>query len=319
MVTETGVAYALLAGITWGVVLYARKRYFADVHSATFMSLTFGCAALWYAPVSLAGTFGGGGDGAVAATAPATGSATPTTGAATTTGAAVSAVDAGAVLATIALLALGLYLLFQAIDAGDVSYVAPVAKITPVFVVPIEVVLLAEFLTPLQVAGVVVVTAAVYLANYEAGGLLEPLRRAVTYRPGQLAIASALVLALLNVSQRVVLQELAVVPTTWIGVKLAGTALLLAPLGWRRVDPAALRPRTIAPRVLALGAVLAVGEHCIGQAFALVSASVASPMVSVQSIVAVLLGGFLLGEGHLRLRLGAAVTAVAGIALVALP
>jgi len=37
------------------------------------------------------------------------------------------------------------------------------------FVLPMEVLLLGEVLAPVQVAGVVVATAAVYVANYEPG------------------------------------------------------------------------------------------------------------------------------------------------------
>lgn len=291
MVPEAGVAFALTAGFAWGGVLYASKRYFREFHSATFMSLSFGCAAAWYAPVSASGA------GVEALS--------------------VSPRDAAAVLVTIGLLALGLFVMFRAISAGDVSYVAPVSKVTPVFVLPVEVALLGQRLVALQVAGVFVATAAVYLANYEGGSVLLPLRRAVTYRPGQLALASAFVLAWLNVSQRYVLQELAVAPTAWIGVKLAGTALLLAPLGWRHTDRGAVV--AAAPKFAALGGLLAVGEHFIGLAFAAVPASIATPLVSVQSIVAVLLGGVLLREGDLDRRLAAAVAAVGGVALIALP
>lgn len=291
MAAEVGVAYALVAGVTWGTVLYASKRYFSAFHSATFMAAAFGCAALWYTPVAVAEAAG--------------------------TATSVSARDAAWVAGTIGLLALGLYAMFRAISMGDVSYIAPVSKVTPVFVVPIEVLVLSEYLHPLQVAGVVVTTVAVYLANYEGTAVWVPLRRAVTYRPGQLALASAFVLALLNVSQRYLLQELAFEPATWIGVKLAGTALLLAPLAWRRADRPALRGAV--PQFVLIGAVLALGEHFIGQAFALIPASIASPLVNVQSIVAVLLGGLLLREGNFAMRLLAAVTAVAGIALIALP
>lgn len=291
MIPGTGVAFALVAGVAWGVVLYASKRYFPGFHSATFMAVGFGMAATWYAPVAIAGLVSG--DRAVK----------------------WSLEHVGAMAATIGLLATGLYVMFLAIAAGDVSYVAPVSKITPVFVVPIEVVVLAEHLAPVQVAGVAVATVAVYLANYEGGGALVPLKRAVTYHPGRMALASALILAFLNVGQRYVLQELAVPSTTWIGVKLAGVALLLAPVGWRHAERTAVVGAL--PTFAALGLVLAFGEHFVGIAFATIPASVATPVVSTQSIVAVLLGGLFLDEGNLGGRLLAAVVAVAGVGLIA--
>lgn len=293
MIAQTGVAYGLVAGGAWGVILYASKRHFPEFHSATFMSIVFGVAAVWYSPVAFTG-------GVVHDLSTAT-----------------SFERVGMVALTIVLLTAGLYVMFLAISIGDVSYVAPVSKITPVFVVPIEVALLDEHLAPLQVAGVVVATTAVYLANYEGGGLFVPLRRAVTYRPGRLALASALILAFLNVSQRFVLQELAVSPTTWIGIKLAGASLLLAPLGWNRTDRDAVV--VALPKFALLGLLLAFGEHFLGIAFATIPASIASPLVATQSIVAVLLGGVLLREGNFAVRLLAAVVAVAGIGLITVP
>jgi len=73
-----------------------------------------------------------------------------------------------------------------AIAVGDVSYVAPISKLVPVFVIPVEVAVFGQRLTPLQTAGIVVATAAVYVANYERGALLEPLIRAARSRPARL-------------------------------------------------------------------------------------------------------------------------------------
>jgi drug/metabolite transporter (DMT)-like permease len=293
MIAESGVAFALVAAVAWGLVLFGSKRYFSEFSSETFLSVAFAVAALWYAPVSVAAAVVG------------RGSAT------------LSTEVVAVVLGTIGLLTSAQYLTFKGIELGEVSYVSPITRVTPVFVVPIEIALLGEHLTPLQLAGVVVATVAVYVANYEGGGLLVPLRRAVTYTPGQLALGSALVLALLSVSQRYMLQELGVASTVWIGVKLAGAAVLLAPLGWVRAER---RPIVAAlPQFVVFGGVLAIAEHFIGRSFATLSASVAAPIISVQSIVAVLLGGLVLREANLRVRLLAAVTAIAGITLVALP
>lgn len=293
MIVGAGIAFALTAAVGWGVVLYGSKRYFAEFRSATLLSVAFAAAALWYAPVSAVAAHSGAG----------TASITPR----------VVAV----VLGTIGLLTTALFLMFRGIELGEVSYVTPITRIAPVFVVPVEVALLGEHLTPIQLAGVVVATAAVYIANYQGGNLLLPLRRAVTYRPGQLALGSAVTLALLSVSQRYMLQELGVASTVWIGIKLAGGAVLLAPLGWMRTDRAKVRSKL--PQFVVLGGVMALAEHFIGLSFQALPASIAAPVISFQSIVAVLLGGLLLHEANLRLRLVAAVTAIAGITLVAVP
>ncbi len=86
-------------------------------------------------------------------------------------------------LAVTAVTAVGLLTLFRAIRVGEVSYVSPISKIVPVFVLPLEVGLLGQHLSPLQVGGVVVATAAVYVANWQGTALLAPLRRAQQSRP----------------------------------------------------------------------------------------------------------------------------------------
>lgn len=53
-------------------------------------------------------------------------------------------------------------------------------------------------------------------------------------------------------------------------------------------------------------------------AFSSVPASVASPIISLQAVVAVVLGGVVLDEDGLALRLAAAGSATVGVALIAL-
>jgi len=67
-----------------------------------------------------------------------------------------------------------------------------------------------------------------------------------------------------------------------------------------------------------LGGVLAAGEYVTTLAFALVPASIASPIINTQAIIAVLLGGILLGEQYFRTRLLAALLAVVGVTMIAL-
>jgi drug/metabolite transporter (DMT)-like permease len=77
-------------------------------------------------------------------------------------------------------------------------------------------------------------------------------------------------------------------------------------------------PRKNLPKFVAAGAIVAVGEHLTTVAFGALPASIASPIINTQAIVAVVLGGILLGERHFRLRLVAAVLAVVGVTLLSL-
>jgi drug/metabolite transporter (DMT)-like permease len=205
-------------------------------------------------------------------------------------------------------------LFLRAIEDGAVSYVAPINKVVPMFVLPLEVGLLGQVLAPIQVAGVVVTTLAVYVANYEPGGFFAPFARAARSRPAQLALASAACYAVADVGKRVALQELAIPGTLWVPLLLVGVAVVLAPAAIRNPIDATRRD---VPKLLAAGGLVALGEHLTTVAFAALPASVASPVINTQAIVAVVLGGLLLGERHFRLRLAAAVLAVAGVAMIA--
>lgn len=292
---ESGVWYAVVAALVWGTELFLLKRYFAAVPAATLTVCINAAAVCWYLPV------------AVLTVDPAT---VPSLRALGPAG--IGAV-LGAVLATA-----GAFLGFLwAIDAGEVSHVAPINKVAPVFVVPAEVLALGAVVSPLQVAGVVVATVAVYVANHRpgAGGLLEPVRRTAVSRPARLALGSAVVFAAADLARRLALQEAAVPPGAFVLLLLAGVLLVLLPVAVR--EDAADAARAHAPRLVALGLLVAVGEHVTSLAFALAPASVASPVVNTQAVVAVLLGGVVLGERYFRVRLVAAGLAVLGVALVA--
>ncbi|MFC4359426.1 EamA family transporter [Halobium salinum] len=294
MPLDPGIGYALLAALVWGVYIFALKRYFDDYPATPFTVLVNCAAVVVYLPVALT-------------TVDPAEVPDPTTFAAT---------DVGAVLLTVVGVGAAFVLFLRAIDAGAVSYVTPINKVVPVFVLPIEVALLGAHLRPIQVLGVVVATLAVYVANYEPGHLLDPIRRAATSRPAQLALLSAVAYAVSDVGKRVALGDLGIPTGVWVPFLLLAVALLLAPLAAREWPDWPVR-RDL-PRFLVAGALVATGEHVTSLAFSTVPASVASPIINTQAVVAVLLGGVLLGEEALGVRLAAAGLAVAGVTLVAL-
>jgi drug/metabolite transporter (DMT)-like permease len=289
---ELGLAYSILAALVWGGYLFALKQYFEGYPAATLSVCVNVFAIAFYLPVTLWALSNGAADSL---------SADP--------------LSAGVVALTVCATAGGFVLFLHAIAEGDVSYVAPINKIVPALVLPIEVLVLGQVLTPLQVAGVVVATLAVYVANYRAGGLLDPLRRAARYRPAQLALVSAALFAVSDVGKRVALQELAIPTAVWVPLLLGGVLVVLSPLAVRERSTDL---RTDLPKFVAAGAVVAFAEHVTTTAFSLVPASIASPIINTQAIVAVLLGGVLLGESHFRIRIVAAALAVAGVTLIAL-
>ncbi len=289
---DPGLAVAVLAACVWGTYLYVLKRYFPNYSASVIVVVVHPIAIALYLPVAFA-------------TLPA-GGPSPTR---------LLAVGGPGVALIAVANSLAFVAFVRAIAVGEISYVAPISKIVPVFVLPLEILLLGEFLTPLQLAGVALATVAVYVANFQGGAWLDPVRRAAGSRAAGFALLSAALFAVGDVGRRVTLQELAVPPSVFVIALLGGMALLLAPHAARNW-PDDLRGEL--PKVLGAGALVAVGEHTTAVAFSLLPASIASPVINVQAVVAVLLGGVLLREEALALGLLAAALAVGGVTLIAL-
>ena len=286
-----GIAYAVVSALVWGGYLFALKRYFSAYPPSVVVVTANTAAVIWYLPVVLL--------------APADG---PPVERVTLS---VLALTAFVLLAS----AVAYVALLRALAAGDVSYVAPLGKLVPAFTLPLEVVLVNQRLTPLQVAGVGFATLAVYVANYEGTELLAPIRRAVSYRPAQLALGSAALYAGVDVGTRVLLQGAGFRPDVWVLVYTGGVAAALVPLAIRNW-PTGFTSEL--PKFVVVGAVVAVATHTMTQAFAVLPASVVSPIINTQAIVAVVLGGLLLDEDRFGLRLLAGGVAIVGISLIAL-
>ncbi len=289
---DPGLGFAISAAFVWGFYIYVLKRSFSRYPPAALTVLINAFAVAWYLPVTITRTefssellagFG--------------------------------LAELGIVALTVLSTAVAFVLFLHAISIGDVSYVTPINKIVPMFVLPLEVLLLGQFLTPVQVAGVVVATLAVYVANYDPGGFFRPFVKAARSRPAQLALVSAMCYAVSDVGKRVSLQELAIPETLWVPVLLVGVLLVLLPSA---ISNPPTEVRGDLPKLALGGAIVALGEHVTTLAFALLPASIASPVINTQAIVAVVLGGLLLGERYFRLRLLAAVLAVVGVTLIAM-
>ncbi|RKD97113.1 DMT family transporter [Halopiger aswanensis] len=288
---DAGLGVALVAALVWGVYIYVLKRSFDEYPPAALTVLINAFGIAWYLPIAVTQV-----DGSAAALGR------------------FGAAEAGVTALTIVATAAAFVLFLRAIAEGDVSYVTPINKLVPMFVLPLEVVVLGQVLTPLEVGGVVVATLAVYVANYDPGGFFEPFRKAAASRPAQLALLSAMCYAVSDLGKRVSLQELAIPERLWVPLLLFGVAVVLLPIAVRN-PPTAIRGDL--PKLAVAGGMVALGEHLTTLAFAILPASIASPVINTQAIVAVVLGGVLLGERHFRLRLAAAVLAVIGVTLIA--
>ena len=291
---DSGIAISIGAALVWGGYLFYLKCAFTDYPASLLTVCINGFALVWYLPVFLMGVGPTAGRDVLAT---------------------FGFAEIGIVALTASMVAAAMVAFLRALAVGDVSYVAPISKIVPVFVLPIEIVVLGQALTPREVAGVVVATMAVYVANFRGGALLDPLRRARSSMAARLAILSAMAFAVSDVARRVALQELAIPVGLWVPLLLGGVAVVLLPAAIRAETPTTLRADL--PKFVAGGLFVAAGEGLTNVAFSLVPASIASPIINTQAIVAVLLGGLLLDEQQFRIRTVAAVLAVIGVTMIA--
>ncbi len=290
----TGITLAGCSMLLTGGYLVAFKRYFADYPALLYLGLVEGGALCWYVAIGW-----GLGRGLPTLVSPSLDIMT-------------AAILLGVVVTTVAAAVASI----SALKLGDVSYVAPLSELAPPIVLGIELLFLGVRLSILQIVGLIVVTAGVYLLNIDTGGLFDPLVRVVRHRPAQLALASAALIGIADVGKRIVLSELAVPPQTLVAATLAGLTIGTLPLGLRRWEA---RPRTIRSwtGLLGMALILAVAEHLTALALTTTPASVISPILSGQAIVAVVLGGSLLGETAVGRRTIATVLTAAGIGLIA--
>lgn len=289
-----GIVFSLVAALVFGGYLVAMKQYFDHYPSTLFVALANASALVWYTPIALL-------------TVPDSGFLP----------ASIDPLGFAILLGTGVATALAILAFFRAIAVGEVSYVAPLSKLVPVFVLPLEVFVLQQALSALQVAGVVVATVAVYVANYRAdAGLVAPFRRAATNRAAQFALLSAAVFGFVDVGKRLSMQELAIPPQTFVPISLATVFLIVLPLGYQ--NRGAVEWRGDWRLFAGAGLLAALGQHFAAVAFQTQPASVVSPLVNTQAVVAVVLGSLLLGESYFRTRLAAAALAVGGIALITL-
>ena len=284
-----GLVAAVAAAVLLGSYLVGVKRYFSHYPPTLYLAVVHGIGLCWYLPVVVAT----GGDDLLPP---------------------LTAAETGLVVGTVGLIAVALAAFYHALAIGDVSYVAPISKIVPVFVLPLEVLLLGQQLSRVQIIGIGIATSAVYVANYHGGSLLGPLRTVFHRRAARFALASAAVFGVVDVGKRVSMQELAVSAEGFVVLTLVIVPIALGPWALRRRDGVSLRGDRW--QLLVAGGVLAAGQHLVSVAFVALPASVVSPIVNTQAVIAVVLGSLLLGEPHARRRLLAGGLAVGGVVLV---
>ena len=223
-----------------------------------------------------------------------------------------------ALLANVALNLLSFYLYVSAIQKGDLGLTYPLLALTPVFVLPVEWVLLGDFPGARGLGGIALVVLGVYVLNFSErrAGLFAPFA-AVLRDPGaRRMLAVALIWSVSAVVDKVA--TISSSPAFYGTVESGLIALAFVPLVMRRGGGfrAALSRETwwlLAVQGLLFALMFVVQMEAIQR-------TLAAYVISIKrsgTIVTVILGAFLFGEPRLRERLAGAVVILAGVLLIA--
>ena len=112
----------------------------------------------------------------------------------------ISPLSLGLVMLTAALASVAGVLILVALKKGDLSLIAPIQTLTPLFVLVIAVFFLKQTPSPIGLAGILlVVLGGVFLDKNPHESLTSVLKRIVSYQPALLSVAAAFLYAVASV------------------------------------------------------------------------------------------------------------------------
>ncbi|WP_449245922.1 EamA family transporter [Desulfarculus baarsii] len=228
---------------------------------------------------------------------------------------AVGADFAWPVLLALPLEVAALFLYLRAMAIAPLGLVQPFFATTPLFVMLTGLPILGERPTWAGAAGVLAMAAGGYVVNLHQArhGWLEPIKAIGRQRGVLLALAAAAIYSLTAVLGKAAVNAsnpwfMAGVYPLLVALALAAAARARGPIGWAWLR----RPWGLA----GVSCGVAVMMVCHFMAIAVAPAAYMLAVKRGGAILAVLLGGVLLGEGHLAQRLAACALVVAGGALI---
>lgn len=215
-----------------------------------------------------------------------------------------------------------------ALQRSDLSLVAPVTSLTPLFMVATGAAVLGELPEPAGLVGVAVIVVGAYLLSVSEvrAGPLEPLRALLRDRGARAMLVVAFLYSISAAYDKVGTRASS--PLLWAAAIHAVTALALAPVAaWRhrrrtrRPDGPMLIPATTRramPAVLLAGAFTAIGAAAQMTALMLTLAAYVIAVKRTSTLFGVLLGRSVFREERTGERLLGAAVMLAGFLLVTL-
>ena len=213
----------------------------------------------------------------------------------------------------------GVVCMSLALRSGDVSEVAPISGLLPVFVSIFGVIFLHESPSAMSAAGVVLVAAGVYCVGlHGAHSALAPVLALGRSPATRWAVASAILWSLATVVHKLGIAEVG--PLTW-GTTVAlgsGLALALAIPFMRRSTRTSAHDSGWVRLVVLTGFFFAVQQAALQLALQRAQAGYVIALASMSTLLASVFAMTLLGERRGPARIIGAVLATCGAALVAL-
>lgn len=220
------------------------------------------------------------------------------------------------VVGTIVLHAIYFYTLGRAYATGAYSLVYPIARGLGVALVPIVAwTLLDEQLSPLGIAGIVLVIAGV-LVLHRVGGRPAAVSTTALGSASLWAVLTGVTIASYSILDKVGVTRLHPVP--YMLLMEGGCVVAFAPFMLRRLGAARAEWSANRWTIIATGVMSAGGYTLVLFAFQLSKAGYVVASRELSIVLSALIGSLLLREGRLPPRLAAASIVLAGVACVAL-
>jgi drug/metabolite transporter (DMT)-like permease len=209
--------------------------------------------------------------------------------------------------------------LSRAYDVGDLSVVYPVARSAPLFVAIAGAIFLGDPLSPMGIAGILLVLAGVYilhLKSLDSGSLLEPLRSFKGPAFG-FALIAALGTTAYSLSDKAAVSGVnPVLYDFWleIAITIVLTPIVLHNRGWGNIRD---EWRSAWKRISFSGALMRGGYLLVLVAMTLAPVGYLLALRQFSVVIGALLGVAVLGEGYGKPRILGSAAIFAGVYIIA--
>lgn len=227
----------------------------------------------------------------------------------------ITAVIASGVLNIFAFLAFD-----EAMKEAEISEVVPLTRIQPIFVGILGALLLSETLSPLNIAGILTVTAGSYIAlRHPKDPLIKPLLKIKNSRAHQYAIASALLWSSISIIDRFATQQIPPEIYTFMiyTIMVTGLSTNLLRDEKRKIDAVKTAFTDNKIMYVLTGSTAVIGTLMIFTAFSKAAASKVIPVIQLQVLVSVIGGILFFDEKGSKTKLIGSTILLIGVYLVA--